>query len=73
MKHKFMSNLLFKIFLMQQYIKTKNGCMILDSYISSNHCTVRRKKTKHPYLFLCKLSYRNETRTNHHGLLSTSV
>ena len=32
-----------------------------------------KKKTKHPLLFQYKLSYRNETRTNHHGLVSTSV
>ena len=32
-----------------------------------------KKKTKHPYLFQCKLSYGNETGTNHHGLLSTLV
>ena len=30
-----------------------------------------KKKTKHPYLFQYKLLYRNETGTNHHGLLST--
>ena len=33
----------------------------------------RKKKKKHPYLFQYKLSYRNETHTNHHGLMSTSV
>ena len=38
-----------------------------------NKCTVGQKKTKHPYLFQYKLSYRNETGTNHHGLVSTSV
>ena len=32
--------------------------------------SVKRKKN---YLFQYKLSYRNETGTNHHGLLSTSV
>ena len=41
------------------------------------HCTVvqkkKKKKTKHPYLFQCKLSHRNETGTNHHGLLSTLI
>ena len=40
-------------------------------------CTVgvgqEQNKTKHPYLFQYKLLYRNETGTNHHGLLSTSV
>ena len=34
-------------------------------------CSVVQKKTKYPYLFQYKLSYRNETGTNHHGLLST--
>ena len=33
----------------------------------------KKKKTKHFYLFQYKLSYRNETGTNHHGLLSTSI
>ena len=34
---------------------------------SFNLCTVsQRKKKKHPYLFQYKLSYRNETGTNHH-------
>ena len=33
----------------------------------------KEKKKKHPKLFQYKLSYRNETGTNHHGLLSTSV
>ena len=28
-----------------------------------------QKKREHPYLFQYKLSYRNETGTNHHGLL----
>ena len=42
-------------------------------------CTVGQKKKKkkerkkHPYLFQLKLSYINETGTNHHGLLSISV
>ena len=37
-------------------------------------CTVgQKRKTKHLYLFQYKLSYRNETGTNHHGLLSTSI
>ena len=38
---------------------------------------VGKKKNKerktHPYLFQCKLSQRNETGTNHHGLLSTLI
>ena len=34
-------------------------------------CTVVEKKSKNPYLFQYKLSYRNETGTNHHGLVST--
>ena len=33
----------------------------------------KKRKKEHPYLFQYKLSYRNETGTNHHGLLSTSV
>ena len=33
----------------------------------------RSKKTKHPYLFQYKLSYRNETGNNHYGLVSTPV
>ena len=33
----------------------------------------QKTKTKHPYLFQYKLSDRNETVTNHHGLLSTSI
>ena len=40
-------------------------------------CTVgqkkRKKNPKHPFLFQYKLSYRNETGTNHHGLVSASV
>ena len=32
-----------------------------------------KRKTKHPYLFQYKLSYRNEVVTNHHGLLPTSI
>ena len=35
------------------------------------YCTVGQKN--YPYLFQYKLSYRNETGTNHHGLLSTLV
>ena len=42
--------------------------------ISFRSCTVsQKKKKKHPYLFQYKLSYRNGTGTNHHGLLLTSV
>ena len=45
------------------------------------HCTIgqkkkkkeKKKKKKNHYLFQYKLLYRNETGTNHHGLLSTSV
>ena len=37
-------------------------------------CTVvQKKKMKHPYLFQCKLLQRNETGTNNHGLLFTSI
>ena len=32
-----------------------------------------KKRKKHPYLFQYKLSHRNRTGTNHHGLLPTSV
>ena len=32
-----------------------------------------KKKKKHLYLLQYKVSYRNETGPNHHGLLSTSV
>ena len=39
----------------------------------SRACTVGQNKTKHPNLFHYKLSYKNETGTDHHGLLSTSV
>ena len=50
-----------------------NGSPVMDA----ERCTVgqkkKRKKKKHPYLFQYKLSYRNETGSNHHGLLSTSV
>ena len=33
----------------------------------------KKEKNKYPYLFQYKLSYRNETGTNHHGFLSTSI
>ena len=33
----------------------------------------KKKKKKHPYLFHHKLSYKNETGTNHPELVSTSV
>ena len=33
----------------------------------------RKKKKKHRYLFQYKLSYRNKTGTNLHGLLSTLI
>ena len=32
-----------------------------------------KKIKKHPYLFQYKISYRNEIRTKHYGLLSTSI
>ena len=38
----------------------------------SNHVQ-KEKETEHPYLFQYKLSYRNETGTNHRGLVSTLV
>ena len=31
------------------------------------------EETKYLYLFQCKLSYKNDTGSNHHGLLFTSV
>ena len=44
---------------------------MIDMYVL---CKVghKKKKTKHTYLFQYKLSCRNETDTNHNGLLSTS-
>ena len=42
-------------------------------YYNNIECTEVQKKTKHAYLFQHKLSYRNETGTNHHGLVSTLV
>ena len=36
-------------------------------------CTVGQRKKEAPYLFQCKLSYRNKTGTNQHGSLSTSI
>ena len=41
---------------------------IIDIYVYIHTCTVGQKRTKHPYLFQYKVSYRNETGTNHHGL-----
>ena len=41
--------------------------------IISKGCTVGKKNPKQPYLFQYKLSYRNETDTNHHGLLPTTI
>ena len=38
-------------------------------YIGQKKKKEKQKKMKHPYLFLYKLSYRNETGSNHHGLL----
>ena len=35
--------------------------------------TTTKKKTETPLFISIKISYRNETGTNHHGLLSTSV
>ena len=37
------------------------------------HISMYSRKKKHPYLFQNKLSYRTETDTNLHALLSTSV
>ena len=51
---------------------SKNGN--LAKYKKKIACTInQKKKKKHRYLFQYKLSNRNETGTNHHGLLSTSV
>ena len=44
---------------------------ILYMYIYSS--SKKKKKKKPPYLFQYKLSYRNETGTNHHGLVSTLI
>ena len=44
-------------------------------HFTPSNCTIskkKKKKTKHPYLFQYKLSYRNEIGTYHHGLLSIS-
>ena len=46
-------------------------------YKQGSKCTVgqkkKRKKNETLYIFLYKLSYRYETGTNHHVLLSTSI
>ena len=47
--------------------------MVQHIYSRSEEKTQKQKKTKHAYLFQYKLSYRNKTVTNHHGLLSTSI
>ena len=48
--------------------------VVLNKITPNKTCTVgQKKKKKHPYLFQYKLSYRNETGTNHHGFLSISV
>ena len=46
------------------------GIKYYTSFISFL-CTAgqKKKKTKHPYLFQYKLSYRNETGTSHHGFV----
>ena len=57
---------------------------VTSSYDINVNCTVGKKtnkqttttttkKTKHPYLFQYKLSYRNKTGINHHGSVSISV
>ena len=45
----------------------------ISYFIVKCMCTIGLKKMKHPYLFQNKLSYRAETGTNRHGLLSSSV
>ena len=44
----------------------------LNMHITKRYTVGQKKKKEHPYLFPYKLPYRNETGTNHHGLLSTS-
>ena len=39
--------------------------MVLNLFVQS---IKKKKKKEHPYLFQYKLSKRNETGTNHHGL-----
>ena len=62
-------NIWSEIFFVLENISTQERLLFL-LYIK---CTVGQKQAKHPYLFNYKLSYRNETGTNHHGLLSTSI
>ena len=59
-------------------IKEVSILKIIRRSTSTNHCMSYmvqqfKEKTKHPYLFQYKLSYRNETGINHHGLVSISV
>ena len=46
---------------------------IITALRVSFNIPVVQRKSKHPYLFQYKLSYRNETDTNHHVLLSTLI
>ena len=58
--------------MLRSYLKTRTQC----AYVYVDKRTVgqkKKKKTKHPYLLQCKLSYRNETGSNHHGWLSISI
>ena len=48
-------------------------CIIVCMHVFMYSRSKKKKKKKHPYLFQYKLSYRNETGSNHHGLLSTLI
>ena len=60
----------------QSLWKTQSTSSVLK-LLEEFWCTVgqkrKRERKKHLFLFQYKLSYRNETGINHHGLLSTSV
>ena len=58
-------------FIFNQYDKS-------PAFLDPNLCTLyswskKEKEKKNTYLIQCKLSYRDETGTNQHGLLSTLV
>ena len=54
------------VLLLDKLTRLKRTC-------KSMHCTHVQSVKKNIYLFQHKLSYGNETGTNHHGLLSTTV
>ena len=75
-KHPIMSSKVYSFVIFKAIFKSK---LTTFRHISEGTCnrkgikfvgTVVKKKT---YLFQYKLSYRNETGNNHHGLVSTSV